>query len=197
MDCHFSSFFIAVSHCPPPYLVEDARGFHFCYSAFFAAGCSAQQPGENAAYGVRGAVFVQGGFPSVLLAHRLTHPMWPMWPFHALALTPQQKSSPPCIPASCCCCSWMSWEIFRCNLNTSTDDCTDKASTRCISEALYQGITDGLVSSGLAAVGYSSVHMDDCVSHFYLRPSLFRTSSCFCVQSSTLLPYTRLLATPL
>ena len=74
-------------------------------------------------------------------------------------------SFPPCIPASCCCCSWMSWEIFRCNLNTSTDDCTDKATTRCISEALYQGITDSLVSSGLASVGYSSVHMDDCVSH--------------------------------
>ena len=56
----------------------------------------------------------------------------------------------------------MSWEIFRCNLNTPTDDCTDKATTGCISEALYQGITDGLVSSGLAAAGYASVHMDDC-----------------------------------
>ena len=56
----------------------------------------------------------------------------------------------------------MSWEIFRCNLNTPTDDCTDKAATKCISEALYQGITDGLVSSGLAAAGYASVHMDDC-----------------------------------
>lgn len=56
----------------------------------------------------------------------------------------------------------MSWEIFRCNLATPSDDCTDKASTRCISEALYQGITDGLVSSGLAAAGYASVHMDDC-----------------------------------
>ena len=54
----------------------------------------------------------------------------------------------------------MSWEIFRCNLNTPTDDCTDKTSTKCISEALYQGITDGLVSSGLAASGYASVHMD-------------------------------------
>jgi hypothetical protein len=54
----------------------------------------------------------------------------------------------------------MSWEIFRCNLNTPTDDCTDKATTACISEALYQGITDGLVSSGLAASGYASVHMD-------------------------------------
>jgi len=59
---------------------------------------------------------------------------------------------------------WMSWEIFRCNLNTPTDDCTDKATTGCISEALYQGITDGLVSSGLAAAGYASVHMDDCGS---------------------------------
>ena len=58
--------------------------------------------------------------------------------------------------------SWMSWEIFRCNLNTPTDDCTDKQTTACISEALYQGITDGLVSSGLAAAGYASVHMDDC-----------------------------------
>ena len=54
----------------------------------------------------------------------------------------------------------MSWEIFRCNLNTPNDDCTDKATTACISEALYQGITDGLVSSGLAAAGYGSVHMD-------------------------------------
>ena len=55
---------------------------------------------------------------------------------------------------------WMSWEIFRCNLETPTDDCTDKKTTACISEALYQGITDGLVSSGLAAAGYASVHMD-------------------------------------
>jgi hypothetical protein len=54
----------------------------------------------------------------------------------------------------------MSWEIFRCNLETPTDDCTDKKTTACISEALYQGITDGLVSSGLAAAGYASVHMD-------------------------------------
>ena len=63
---------------------------------------------------------------------------------------------------------WMSWEIFRCNLATPTDDCSDKRSTACISEALYQGITDGLVSSGLAAAGYSSVHMDDCASRGHL-----------------------------
>ena len=66
-------FFYRRLPCPPPYLVEDARGFHFCYSAFFAAGCSAQQPGENAAYGVRGAVFVQGCFPSVLLTGSQAH----------------------------------------------------------------------------------------------------------------------------
>ena len=53
-------------------------------------------------------------------------------------------------------------EIFRCNLATPTDDCTDKQTTNCISEALYQGITDGIVSSGLAAAGYASIHMDDC-----------------------------------
>ena len=62
----------------------------------------------------------------------------------------------------------MSWEIFRCNLATPTDNCTDKATTGCISEALYQGITDGLVSSGLAAAGYASVHMDECVRGAFL-----------------------------
>jgi len=53
---------------------------------------------------------------------------------------------------------WMSWELFRCDGATPTDDCTDKTSTNCISEALYQGITDALVDSGLAAAGYASVH---------------------------------------
>jgi hypothetical protein len=55
---------------------------------------------------------------------------------------------------------WMSWEVFRCNLNTTTDDCSDPKTTMCISEALYRGITDALVSSGLASAGYASVHMD-------------------------------------
>jgi len=57
---------------------------------------------------------------------------------------------------------WMSWEIFRCHLSTPTDNCTDKTSTGCISEALYQGITDALVANGFAAAGFASVHMDDC-----------------------------------
>ena len=58
---------------------------------------------------------------------------------------------------------WMSWEIFRCNLNTPTDDCTDKQTTACISEALYQGVTDAMVADGpggsFAAAGYASIHM--------------------------------------
>ena len=53
----------------------------------------------------------------------------------------------------------MSWEIFRCNLYTPTDDCTDKSTTKCISEALYQGQADAMVSEGFAAAGYASIHM--------------------------------------
>ena len=45
------------------------------------------------------------------------------------------------------------WEIFRCNLYTPTDDCTDKQTTKCISEALYQGQADAMVSEGFAAAG--------------------------------------------
>ena len=56
----------------------------------------------------------------------------------------------------------MSWEIFRCNLNTPTDNCTDPATTACISQALYQGQADAMVAGGFAAAGYASIHMDDC-----------------------------------
>lgn len=62
----------------------------------------------------------------------------------------------------------MSWEIFRCRLATPTDDCTDKTTTNCISEALYQGQADAMVSGGFAAAGYASIHMDD-VSHSYME----------------------------
>lgn len=57
---------------------------------------------------------------------------------------------------------WMSWQVFRCNLNTSTDDCTDPATTGCISQALYEGQADAMVANGFAASGYDSIHMDDC-----------------------------------
>ena len=54
----------------------------------------------------------------------------------------------------------MSWEIFRCNLQSPGDDCTDKTTTKCISEALYQGQTDALVAGGFADAGYASIHME-------------------------------------
>ena len=57
---------------------------------------------------------------------------------------------------------WMSWELFRCNLATSTDDCSDPSTTRCVSEALYHGVADALVATGLASAGYAAVHLDDC-----------------------------------
>lgn len=57
---------------------------------------------------------------------------------------------------------WMSWEIFRCNLATSTDNCTDSKTTNCISEALYKGQADAIIEQGFAKVGYRSIHMDDC-----------------------------------
>lgn len=40
----------------------------------------------------------------------------------------------------------MSWEIFRCNLNTPSDNCTDPTTTNCISEALYKGQADAMVA---------------------------------------------------
>ena len=54
---------------------------------------------------------------------------------------------------------WMSWEIFRCNLYTPDDDCTDKSTTKCISEALYQGQADAMVSQGFVNAGYASIHL--------------------------------------
>lgn len=60
---------------------------------------------------------------------------------------------------------WMSWEIFRCNLATPTDNCTDSATTNCISAALYEGQADAMAAGGdssFAAAGYNSIHMDDC-----------------------------------
>jgi alpha-N-acetylgalactosaminidase len=57
---------------------------------------------------------------------------------------------------------FLSWEMFRCDLVGPGDDCTDPATTRCVSEALYRGVADALVASGLAAAGYATVHLDDC-----------------------------------
>jgi len=56
----------------------------------------------------------------------------------------------------------MSWELFRCDLGSPADDCTDPLTTRCISEALYTGQADALVAGGYAAAGYTGIHIDDC-----------------------------------
>jgi hypothetical protein len=46
---------------------------------------------------------------------------------------------------------WMSWEIFRCNI-----DCKDDPAN-CISENLYKAQADAMVSEGFAAHGYNSI----------------------------------------
>eukprot|EP01116_Phalansterium_solitarium_P006573 TRINITY_DN188_c0_g1_i1.p1 TRINITY_DN188_c0_g1~~TRINITY_DN188_c0_g1_i1.p1 ORF type:complete len:422 (+),score=159.08 TRINITY_DN188_c0_g1_i1:105-1370(+) len=51
---------------------------------------------------------------------------------------------------------WMSWEIFRCDIDCSTDP------TNCISENLYKAQTDAMATGGFLAAGYNSIHMDDC-----------------------------------
>ena len=51
---------------------------------------------------------------------------------------------------------WMSWEVFRCEVN-----CTAKPEA-CVNEALYRAQGDALVAGGYAAVGYDTIHIDDC-----------------------------------
>merc|ERR1719305_200350 len=51
---------------------------------------------------------------------------------------------------------WMSWEVFRCQVN-----CTSHPDS-CINENLYQAMTDHLVQDGYLAAGYNQVSVDDC-----------------------------------
>ena len=51
---------------------------------------------------------------------------------------------------------WMSWEIFRCNLDCSKDK------SKCISEFLYMDQADVLVAEGYLKSGYDTIHLDDC-----------------------------------
>ena len=51
---------------------------------------------------------------------------------------------------------WMSWGIFRCQL-----DCASHPND-CIDESLYTSTADALASDGFADAGYRTVHMDDC-----------------------------------
>jgi hypothetical protein len=52
---------------------------------------------------------------------------------------------------------WMSWQAFRCGT-----DC-EAFPDSCISEGLYQQQAEALVSSGLLAAGYNTIHLDDCI----------------------------------
>ncbi|CAD5224396.1 unnamed protein product [Bursaphelenchus okinawaensis] len=51
---------------------------------------------------------------------------------------------------------WMSWSWFKCET-----DCARHPSN-CINEELYFQHADRLVSDGYAAVGYNTIHIDDC-----------------------------------
>jgi hypothetical protein len=51
---------------------------------------------------------------------------------------------------------WMSWELFRCDVDCSVDP------SSCISEDMYKAQTDTLSSNGYVQAGYTGIHMDDC-----------------------------------
>lgn len=51
---------------------------------------------------------------------------------------------------------WMSWEVFRCRTDCSTDP------TTCVGEINYMQQADALVSGGFRAVGYKTISIDDC-----------------------------------
>ncbi|KAH8341419.1 hypothetical protein KR059_006603 [Drosophila kikkawai] len=51
---------------------------------------------------------------------------------------------------------WLSWERFRCNTDCVNDP------DNCISEQLFQTMTDIVVADGYASVGYEYINIDDC-----------------------------------
>ncbi|KAJ8611949.1 hypothetical protein CTAYLR_004387 [Chrysophaeum taylorii] len=51
---------------------------------------------------------------------------------------------------------WMSWEVFRCNIDCSEDP------SNCIGEVLYMEMGDALVQGGYLDAGYKTVSIDDC-----------------------------------
>jgi hypothetical protein len=65
-------------------------------------------------------------------------------------------SSPPFSPPTM---GWMSWEVFRCDINCTLDP------ARCIREQLYTQMTDALADGGFLAAGYDQVSIDDCWQH--------------------------------
>ncbi|SPP81611.1 alpha-N-acetylgalactosaminidase [Drosophila guanche] len=51
---------------------------------------------------------------------------------------------------------WLSWERFRCNTDCVNDP------DNCISEKLFQTMTDLIVADGYATAGYEYINIDDC-----------------------------------
>ena len=51
---------------------------------------------------------------------------------------------------------WMSWEIFRCNVDCEADP------HYCITEQMYKDQADAMVQHGILGAGYNHIHPDDC-----------------------------------
>eukprot|EP00051_Salpingoeca_urceolata_P010833 m.133144 g.133144 ORF g.133144 m.133144 type:complete len:182 (-) comp16874_c0_seq4:1248-1793(-) len=67
---------------------------------------------------------------------------------HAASVSVPQVLTPPM--------GWMSWEVFRCEVDCLTHNET------CINEYLYKSQTDRLVADGYLDAGYDGIHLDDC-----------------------------------
>ena len=82
---------------------------------------------------------------------------------------------------------WMSWEIFRCNLETKDDDCTDPLSTLCISDALYRGTVDALARAPLSWHGMGTARRG---TRALLAPAASprRCARCVCVTAALVSP---------
>ena len=50
---------------------------------------------------------------------------------------------------------WMSWEVFRCEVDCKNPDA-------CINERLYKEMADRLRDDGYVAAGYRTISIDDC-----------------------------------
>jgi len=60
---------------------------------------------------------------------------------------------------------FMTWQLFRCNgpgANGPDDDCSDPATTYCISDALVRGQAAAMHARGFVAAGYDTASIDDC-----------------------------------
>lgn len=58
---------------------------------------------------------------------------------------------------------WMSWEIFRCEVNCTTHP------DACIDHNLYERMTDHIASDGYLEAGYNQVSIDDCWANKFSR----------------------------